>query len=119
MLIKHENISDFDEAIKVLKPTAIIGVSGQPKKFTEKVIKLMSEINERPIIFALSNPTSKSECTAEEAYTNGVMEKQFLQAEALSSQLHLRVKKSFPDKVIMCIFFRVSVWVYLIVNPGL
>jgi malate dehydrogenase (oxaloacetate-decarboxylating)(NADP+) len=66
---QHGPISDFTEAIKVLKPTAIIGVSGQPGKFTEEVVHLMSEINNRPIIFAFSNPTSKSECTAEEAYT--------------------------------------------------
>ena len=66
---QHDPISDFTEAIKILKPTAIIGVSGQPGKFTEEVVHLMSEINNRPIIFSLSNPTSKSECTAEEAYT--------------------------------------------------
>ncbi|MBT8190751.1 MAG: NAD-dependent malic enzyme [Saprospiraceae bacterium] len=64
----HEFIDSFIKAIEVLKPTAIIGVSGQPGKFTDKVIKLMSVLNERPIVFALSNPTSKSECTAEQAY---------------------------------------------------
>ncbi len=64
----HEKITEFIEAVKVLKPTAIIGVSGQPKQFTREVIELMSLINDRPIIFALSNPTSQSECTAEEAY---------------------------------------------------
>ena len=48
------------EAVKVFKPTAIIGVSAQPKTFTKEVIEEMSALNERPIIFALSNPTSKA-----------------------------------------------------------
>lgn len=61
-------ITGFEESIHYLKPTAIIGVSGQPKTFTPSVIELMGRLNERPIIFALSNPTSKSECTAAEAY---------------------------------------------------
>src|SRR5258707_7115065 len=61
-------ISTFVEAIKALKPTGIIGVSGIPKLFTREVIEAMAEINERPIIFPYSNPTSRSECTAEEAY---------------------------------------------------
>ena len=52
-----------------LQPLAIIGVSGQPKQFGREVLELMARVNERPVIFALSNPTSKSECTAEEAYT--------------------------------------------------
>ncbi|MEK7432573.1 MAG: NAD-dependent malic enzyme [Cyanobacteriota bacterium] len=61
--------NDFKEAIEKLRPTAIIGVSGQPQSFTKEMIELMSEINQSPIIFALSNPTSKSECTAEQAYS--------------------------------------------------
>ena len=63
----------FLDAVKLLKPTAIIGVAGQPKTFTKEVLEEMARINERPIIFALSNPTSRAECTAEEAYaaTNG------------------------------------------------
>jgi malate dehydrogenase (oxaloacetate-decarboxylating)(NADP+) len=51
-----------------LKPSAIIGVSGQPRTFIRPVLEAMAKHNERPIVFALSNPTSKSECTAEEAY---------------------------------------------------
>ncbi len=58
----------FLDAVKALKPTAIIGVSTIPKSFTKEVVEAMSEYNEHPIIFALSNPTSKSECSAAEAY---------------------------------------------------
>jgi len=65
----HPQITDFLTAVETLKPTAIIGVSGQPKRFDQAVIEAMARINDRPIIFALSNPTSKAECTAEEAYT--------------------------------------------------
>ena len=61
-------ISTFLDAVKALRPTGIIGVSAVPKLFTREVIEAMAEINERPIIFPYSNPTSRSECTAEEAY---------------------------------------------------
>jgi malate dehydrogenase (oxaloacetate-decarboxylating)(NADP+) len=65
----HAPVPDFLSAIQTLKPTAIIGVSGQAGKFDKQVLKAMAEINEQPIIFALSNPTANSECTAGEAYT--------------------------------------------------
>jgi len=55
--------------IERLKPGVIVGVSGQPQTFTQPVIEAMAKNNERPVVFALSNPTSKSECTAEQAYT--------------------------------------------------
>jgi malate dehydrogenase (oxaloacetate-decarboxylating)(NADP+) len=61
-------IATFVEAIGALKPTAIVGVSGVPHLFTRPVVEAMAAINERPMIFPYSNPTSRSECTAEEAY---------------------------------------------------
>jgi len=61
-------VSTFVDAVKALRPTGIIGVSAVPKLFTREVIEAMAAINERPIIFPYSNPTSRSECTAEEAY---------------------------------------------------
>jgi malate dehydrogenase (oxaloacetate-decarboxylating)(NADP+) len=61
-------IATFVEAVKALKPTGIIGVSGIPKLFTREVVETMAELNQRPIIFPYSNPTSRSECSAEEAY---------------------------------------------------
>jgi malate dehydrogenase (oxaloacetate-decarboxylating)(NADP+) len=66
--IDHAPIDSFVDAVRTLKPTGIIGVSTVPKLFSQAVIEAMSEINERPIIFPYSNPTSRSECTAEEAY---------------------------------------------------
>jgi malate dehydrogenase (oxaloacetate-decarboxylating)(NADP+) len=63
-----ESVPDLAAAVSALRPTALIGVSGQPQTFTRPVLEEMAQINERPIVFALSNPTSKSECTAKEAY---------------------------------------------------
>jgi malate dehydrogenase (oxaloacetate-decarboxylating)(NADP+) len=62
-------ITDFLGAVQALRPTAIIGVSTIAKSFNRQVVETMSQHNERPIILALSNPTSKTECTPEEAYT--------------------------------------------------
>ena len=64
----HAAIPDLLSAVRALRPLALIGVSGQPGTFTREIIETMSENNERPIVFALSNPTSKSECTAAQAY---------------------------------------------------
>lgn len=62
-------VSTLEEAVKVIKPSAIVGVAAIHGAFTKQVIEDMASFNEHPIIFALSNPTSKAECTAEEAYT--------------------------------------------------
>nr|AIT70137.1 malic enzyme [Saccharina japonica] len=64
-----EHVGDLLSAVKTLKPTVLIGVSTLPKSFNQAVIEEMSANNKRPVIFALSNPTSKAECTPEEAYT--------------------------------------------------
>ncbi len=64
----HAPSKDFVQAIESLKPAAIIGVSTVAKAFNQHVIEAMARINRRPIIFPYSNPTSHSECTAEEAY---------------------------------------------------
>ena len=64
----HAPVATFAAAVEAVKPTAIIGVSAMPKLFNQQVIEAMARINDRPIIFPYSNPTSRSECSAEEAY---------------------------------------------------
>jgi malate dehydrogenase (oxaloacetate-decarboxylating)(NADP+) len=64
----HAPVGDFTRAIRAHEPTAIIGVAAVGGTFTPQVLELMAELNARPIVFALFNPTSKSECTAEQAY---------------------------------------------------
>jgi malate dehydrogenase (oxaloacetate-decarboxylating)(NADP+) len=58
----------FVEAIDAIRPHVLIGATGAPGTFTRAVIERMSRFNDRPAIFALSNPTSRAECTAEQAY---------------------------------------------------
>ncbi|HEX9266541.1 MAG TPA: malic enzyme-like NAD(P)-binding protein, partial [Candidatus Limnocylindria bacterium] len=66
---RHAPIADFVVAIETLRPTGIIGLSTVGGAFDQRVIEAMARVNERPMIFAYSNPTSRSECTAEQAYT--------------------------------------------------
>lgn len=65
---EHAPIATLEAAVDALRPTALIGVAAQPKAFSEGVLRAMARVAARPIIFALSNPTSKAECTSEEAY---------------------------------------------------
>ncbi|MCX2982582.1 NAD-dependent malic enzyme [Halieaceae bacterium IMCC14734] len=64
----QQAIANFEDAVEVLQPTALIGAAGQAGVFSESIIRSMAEYNQRPLIFALSNPTTKAECTAEQAY---------------------------------------------------
>jgi malate dehydrogenase (oxaloacetate-decarboxylating)(NADP+) len=65
----HAPCKSFVDAINAIKPNGIVGVSTVPKLFNQAVIEAMSKVNAQPIIFPYSNPTSRSECTAQEAYT--------------------------------------------------
>lgn len=65
---EHEKLPDLFSAVQSLRPTVLIGASGQCGAFTHAVLSQMAGEQKHPIIFALSNPTSQSECTAEEAY---------------------------------------------------
>jgi malate dehydrogenase (oxaloacetate-decarboxylating)(NADP+) len=65
----HPPTRDFVAAIRSIRPTTIIGVSTIGHAFTQQVVQAMTDLNERPVILALSNPTEHAECTAEQAYT--------------------------------------------------
>lgn len=66
---EHAPVTTLLDAVKAIKPTILIGTSGVGGTFTKEVVEAMAEFNEKPLILALSNPTSQSECTAEQAYT--------------------------------------------------
>merc|ERR1712110_569440 len=66
----HEEMKELGDIVKAIKPTCLIGAAGVARVFTPEIIRDMASFNDQPIIFALSNPTSMAECTAEEAYTH-------------------------------------------------
>lgn len=66
---EHPQMKSLGDVVRELKPTALIGVAAVAGAFSEQIIRDMASFNQRPIIFALSNPTSKAECTAEQCYT--------------------------------------------------
>ena len=66
---EHAEMMDLGDIVKEVKPTVLIGAAAQPNVFTEEIVKDMCSFAENPVIFALSNPTSKAECTAEQVFS--------------------------------------------------
>ncbi|KAL7587198.1 hypothetical protein Lser_V15G40518 [Lactuca serriola] len=64
---EHEPLTTLLDVVKAIKPSILIGTSGVGQTFTKEVIEALAGVNERPLIMALSNPTSQAECTAEQA----------------------------------------------------
>merc|ERR1711988_32558 len=67
---EHEPMTELGDIVKTLRPTVLIGAAAVPNVFTPEIIRDMASFNTNPVIFALSNPTSKAECTAEQAYVH-------------------------------------------------
>ena len=104
-----ESVSSLQQFVRQVKPTVLIGVSQQAGSFTEEVIKEMQSHVSRPLIMALSNPTSQSECTAEQAFrwTEG---KFCFPVGVRFRRSHSVVKFLCQDKVTICIFSQELDW---------
>ena len=106
---KHAPTRDFGAAIESIKPTTIIGVSTVGGTFNRKVVGAVSRINERPVIFALSNPTEHAECTPEQAYTWS-KGKAIYAAGVQFPPVHLNGKHSCRDKPTTSIYSQRLAW---------
>jgi malate dehydrogenase (oxaloacetate-decarboxylating)(NADP+) len=97
-------LKNLTQIVDFIKPTALIGCVAHGNIFNEEVLKKMASLNKRPIIFALSNPTSKAECTAEEAYvhTNG---NAIFASGSPFSMVELNGRKYFPGQSNNCYIF--------------
>lgn len=67
---EHDPVDTIEAAVEAIQPTILIGAAALPGAFTPSLLKKMAQLNARPVIFALSNPTTKAECTAEEAFAH-------------------------------------------------
>ncbi|KAJ3071850.1 hypothetical protein HDU98_004700 [Podochytrium sp. JEL0797] len=86
--MEGQQISSLVEAIEILKPTALIGLSAVGGAFTQDVLERMSQINARPIVFPLSNPLANAECTFEEAVKASNGSVLFASGTAFPSEVH-------------------------------